>query len=532
MNQHPDNAPQITPPGGFPVDRQSARLPVARRGAAVWIGGLLGAALVGMGPWQAAGQPTNPVAEEPRISPLLGERISPRALLTEAGIDDSHWKRFLDGQALGPDDEEGLLKILFRLPRLFSPYDLQRVAQPAIPADLFDDPAPFRGQVFALRGKTVAVEQVDLPARLAELFEFSHFFRVHLELSGQPNRALLCTRTIPRAWQGELRAGHPVKVWGLFLKLGAAHDQRAQLIFAASRLAWLPERANPKLGITEDHLLLARHGMDVALLDTLADTNRRRIQDSDRECFYQMLATASRVSSEEVARLAAPLNLARVLTQPETQHGSVHLVHAQARRITRVVVADEDIVARFGIDHYYQIDASLPLGRTTVTAGKRPDAERLQYTNSYPATFCVRRLPARLAAIDRRLRSGVSTTENLNESIIVTGWFFKLWAYRSRFTEKYGENIPQVSPMFLAAQPRLPPPTPRSIVPGMVGGALATLAIGLIWLVLWRVSRRASGRQRRSRDRSELRNPSGLEQLSQTVSSQPDFGNLEDSPEG
>ena len=468
---------------------------------------------------------------ETSILPLLGESRSPRAQLAQAGIDDSHWNQFVDGNALSEADEEALLKILFRLPRLFSSYDLERAAHQNIPADITEEPDSHRGKVFALQGKAVAVESVTLVPRLAQLFEFNQFFRVRIQHALSPHQLVFCTRTIPRAWHLQPIRNEPVRVRGLFLKLGETVAGRPQLVCAGSRLAWLPSHPNRAAGIRQEHVLLARHGMDAGLFDALRKTNRRRIQGADRECFYQLLATATVIPENQLTPFAGKLNLETILTRPETQHGTVHRIRAQARRITRVVVADEDIIARYGIKYYYQIDGALPLGPTTVTTGKKQKADRLQYTNTYPATFCVRELPDRLAAIDRRLSSGQSTTENLNESIVLNGWFFKLWAYRSRFTEEYSENMPQVSPIFLAAQPQLPRPTSRSAIPGLIGGSLFVVAIGLIWILTWRSSRKATKRPQRTGNARAQTPPADLNQLLEDVASQPDFSNLTEEPE-
>ncbi|HAA70613.1 MAG TPA: hypothetical protein DCE55_15860 [Planctomycetaceae bacterium] len=482
-------------------------------------------------PSQVPAQPPATSSSEASILPLLGKARSPRAQLAQAGIDDSHWHQFVDGSALSEADEETLLKILFRLPRLFSSYDLERMAHQKIPVDITEEPDPHRGKVLVLQGNAVAVEKVNLVPRLAQLFEFNHFFRVRIQHEKPPHEIVLCSRTIPLGWQRQPISNEPVQVRGLFLKLGETVAGQPQLVCAASRLAWLPSRANPATGIRKELVLLAQHGMDAGLFDALQKTNRRRIQSADRECFYQLLATSTLIPEKQLAPFAGPLNLETILTRPETQHGTVHQIRAQARRITRVVVTDKDIVERYGIEYYYQIDGALPLGLTTVTTGKKQQAKRLKYTNTYPATFCVRELPTRLAAIDRRLSSGQSTTENLNETIILNGWFFKLWSYRSRFTEAYSENMPQVSPMFLAARPRLPRPKSGSTIPGLVGGSLFVVAIGIVWFLLWRSSRRESRQSQRAASTHRPAHPTDLNQLLEDVSAQPDFSNLAEEAE-
>ncbi len=53
----------------------------------------------------------------------------------------------------------------------------------------------------------------------------------------------------------------------MFLKVGPQRDGVASLLFAAPRMAWLPDRTEPEWGIGPDQVWLAGLGMDIGLFD-------------------------------------------------------------------------------------------------------------------------------------------------------------------------------------------------------------------------------------------------------------------------
>ena len=164
--------------------------------------------------------------------------------------------------------------------------------------------------------------------------------------------------------------------------------------------------------------------------------------DLDREAFYQMLHA---LGKPEAAKLKAtgpdPLDPVPLLKAPEEHHGEVLRVRGRVQRVMKVPVEDADIQRRFGIKHYYEIDLFLPLGDTSLRFGKDPKGEKNPvYGNTFPVTLIVRELPPDLPE-----------GENVRDVVRADGVFFKVWTYRSKYTDKFNQLQPAL--MFLAAQP-------------------------------------------------------------------------------
>ena len=178
-----------------------------------------------------------------------------------------------------------------------------------------------------------------------------------------------------------------------------------------------------------------------------------------------------------------------LLEKSASHFGEVFPVEGVARRAMRVPVADPDIRARFGIDHYYEIDLFLPLAGAALRFGKDASGEKNPvYRNAFPATLIVRELP-----------EGLAESENMHELVRADAVFFKVWAYRSNYTSQFGQLQP--APLFLAARPTLVHVQPPAhwLIGTLVLSALG-LALGVAGIVAWwyRQSDRAAQAQAKS----------------------------------
>jgi hypothetical protein len=248
-----------------------------------------------------------------------------------------------------------------------------------------------------------------------------------------------------------------------------------QLVFAADRVAWFPDRADPAHTIGPAQLALAKIGMDLGLWDDVRASNARALTATDREAFYQLLAALGRPAAAQLrAQGAEPLDIVPLLEKPADHQGEILPVQGLARRVLRVPVSDPDINSRFGIDHYYEIDLFLPLA-ANLRLGKDPSGEKNPvFRNAFPATLIVRQLPA-----------GLTEGENIHALIRADGVFFKTWAYRSPYTAKFGQLQP--APLFMATQPRLVKienPTNWITAALVTGAMLLSLGVTAI-IVLW-----------------------------------------------
>ncbi len=432
--------------------------------------------------------------------PILAEPFaSPRQLLRLLNIGDSDFQSFRDGQPIGPEDQEALTKVLFRMPQISQEEISRWQHAEASWSAMRADPGGARGEFFMVAGRVRTVARHALTPRLATLFDFDHYFELTLELDDGQGAAVIFARTIPQAWQGRSQLDEPTRTAALFLKLGDRQGGRPTLLFAAPRAAWFPDRAQAELGIGPDQVLLSRLGLDCALWDDVRDRHRLPIGSEERECFYALLAAVGHAEPSDFAQRAAPAPLATLLQHPRRLQGAILQVTGRVRRITRIIVDEPDIRQRYRIDAYYQLDVMVPVGHQPIEVRGEGGAEAGPvYRESFPCTCCVLRLPASWAPLVGAAK--------VNRPVLVQGVFYKLWAYSNALVASYDERQRQLSPMFVAAEPQAWDVGPSSPVgPGAwVGIAMCGLLIA-VWGVVWALNR--SDRKRVSR---KLRPPLDL----------------------
>jgi hypothetical protein len=404
------------------------------------------------------------------------------ALLDLYGIDASQLASLRDGQPLGSDDEETLVKILYRLPVFPRDAEQRWCRDLPEPERLVDAPKTYRAEMFHVRGRATRVDLVQLLPEAAERFEFTTYYRVSLQMEGASHPVVVCARVVPEAWLSDDDLQEPCRFAGLFLKVGqASGDDHAELVFATNRVAWFPDQVDLERGVSADHVYLAGLGMDIGLFDEIRARNRKPLGMRDRDCFYELLAAVGRAEPQEFrGRADRRPNLERLLGSPELEHGRLQTVQGLARRVTRVVISDEVLVSRLGFDHYYQVDIFIPLGDKIVRLGESTaDKEAPTFTNTFPVTMCVRRLP-----------SGLAEGSDLRLDVRVPGVFFKLWSYHTEFVAAYDDRQMQVGPMMIGLEPMVVPAGRRSNpYIGLAAGLVAIAALGGIWYGLWRWNR-------------------------------------------
>jgi len=419
-----------------------------------------------------------------------------------------------DGEPIDTDGEKVLYRLLDRMPGI-TPLNFERLAvADDIWTKLADQPSAHRVAVVLLSGRAKRVDRIDLPAQEAERYAFDHYFRVTLAIDDAGGDdagrdVVLYARRAPSAWPVEEPIDEPVTAYGLFFKLaplptsptdGAtptengddATDSPAlsdmQFVFVGNRVAWFPESVDSRLGVTEEHVLLARLGMDIGLLDDLRELNGKPLGIADREPLYQMLAAVSQCERKQLAQLsAAPLDMAALITQPEKQHGRLMTVEGVARRITRIDVPDPDIRERFGIEAYYEVEVFVPLGNLAVPIlGEKEDAKQAVIDNRYPVTVFVTRLPSQLAEF-----ADETGDQKVSEEVRASAFSYRAWSYHSPFARQFGKQTAQVGPILIGGDIELT--SEHSEFPAYFSAVVATIflvALGSIWLVLWRTSRK------------------------------------------
>lgn len=443
-------------------------------------------------PWE---KPASP-------APLLRPPSGPLEIFERFDIGASQLENFFSGQPLTPSEEDVLIKILYRFPRLGLD-NLQRWRQQKFAFDqLAAAPADHRGQIFHLKGRAQRVERKALLAEQKELFEFDHYYLVSLALDDSPYLAQIATRKIPQAWPINVQFDEPTAADALYLKLGDESHDPPVLIFAAGSLGWYPDHSRESDHIGPAHLALAKLGLDLSLWDDIRTSSDHALTANDREAFYQLLHVLGHSDSANLKPEASSLNLVALLEKPQTHFADIMPVEGVARRVMRIAVNDADIKSRFGIDHYYEIDLFLSLGDASLRFHD-PQKDKAKtgptYRNSFPATLIARELPA-----------GLAEGENVHQRIRADGVFFKTWAYRSSYTGQFNQLQP--APLFITRRPQIVATTSNANwLTGTLVTAAFTLGLAVILILTFVYSR--SDRASRTPSR-------------QSPAAQPDFNHL------
>jgi hypothetical protein len=408
--------------------------------------------------------------------------ITPQAMLDLYGIDASHLQSFIDGRPLVVDEDETLVKLMFRMPRL-EPPQWEAWCATEVPWNLLrDEPSKHRADCFILNGRATAVKRVEILKELVPRYEFDHYYRVTLMVDGQTSPVVVNARTIPDAWGDASTLDERVRVQAMFLKAGEPAESGTPLYFAAARIGWFPDRVNEALHVDSSLVWLAQQGFDVALFDDVRGRNVSAISASEGEAFYTLLALFQKLPAAALAKMPAqPLDLPLLLTTPEKAHGEVVETSGTARRVQKISVP-EAFQKRLGIDHYYEIDFFIPLDNQAVRlAATKGNENAPTFTEGFPAAFCVVKLPPEL-----------EVGENIKTEIKVRGVFFKLWAYQSDYVQSFNENMKQPAPLMIGATAEViaqqDPIEWGTLMPALalvaiVGGAMIT------WITVLRLSR-------------------------------------------
>jgi len=426
-------------------------------------------------------------ADEPPATTveLVGDLLKPREFLRLFDVDEAALAAFRDDAPLDAAEREKLLSLVAR----WRQYPLAAAEQFSRPlADLnqvAEHPVEYHGELFTLRGRVKKVETVELSAEDRQRFLLDALYRctLQIETGGADGglTAMVETPIVPRAWAIDAPLDEPALARGLFIKRLPAEQGGPAYLFIAQRVAWHPDN------------LLGKLGFDFGLLDGVRDRSKL----TERECFYQLLSAVRRAEPgaiETAARgaitqrkqtlekeIAEPdltprdrAALRRELTAlrdggndvvplfnaPDQQRGGLFLLSGEALRAVQVRVDDPDVVRRFGIRQYYEIEL--------VT----PDSQ------NNPLVVCVADLP-----------EGLPLGDKIHQSVRVAGFFLKSWAYNTAA----GEKRLQLAPLLVARSLEwiaTPEAAPQSTLAAVLLGATLAVAAGLMWY-LRRGDRRA-----------------------------------------
>jgi hypothetical protein len=438
----------------------------------------------------------------------------PRELLALYGFDDSYFAKLPDATPLDENQTEPLLRGMFAL-RKFTREEVTRWQHPGrdLPKWLADAPR-HAGEIIVLRGRIKHVARVRPDAVVARRFDLEQHFRCEVELTTPEVRATIFALAIPRGWlnddENERELDQRFGCQAVFLKRQSADAANPSPVFLAQRMAWFPEEGN--------FATLGNLGFDAGLIDGVRDkVALAQSSDLEREAFYGLLDAVGRTSPGElhavaktelrtakklwenalrepsgddpaIAQQRAELNrrlerasdeaedITPLFNAPDEVRGRLVTLLGTARRAIEIRVDDPDIVARFGIDDYFEIELVTPDSRGN------------------PIAICVRELP-----------NGMPLGEEIYEPVRVTGFFLKTWGFRTAQSKQAapGEIRKQLAPLLIGRDVEWlkPAPEPETSRTWIIASVVATIA--LFGAVAWWIGRDSRGLSRALPERIE-----------------------------
>ena len=326
-------------------------------------------------------------------------------------------------------DEPLIKKLLYRIKKT-SPKSRWNYSQ--FSSDLtWDDialhTADHRLWIFNFRGRLKRVEKFRFSDVIADE-EIKGLYICHCENpEGRPFIAL--ARSLPRSIQIDQTIDQPIQVTGFLFTRASLPEKPDSLdvasgnlpVFIVDRLGWFPEK--PEDTTTASHVELAKHGVDIGLLDFVRESNTQSLGTRDAEALYQMIAGVGNMESP----LAGPrLGFSDLRKDSGKQIGNAIQIQGLVRQCSEIHVPT-DIQQRIGLSVYYQLVLFPDLkGGKILIEDKSGDVQEF---NGYPITVCCSELPL-----------GMTAANVERKPFFVDGFFFRFWKFQSEKTDLAGKS--------------------------------------------------------------------------------------------
>lgn len=412
-----------------------------------------------------------------------------RSVLEMAELGPELLAEFSDSSEYNAEDWKLFIQLLYRLDQ----YPSAEQANWAI--EWNETSKPQAGDLVDVAGTVESVEVLAVPEQIAQAHDLKSLYRCHFRfaLSAEDEPATVGTvlaAKIPKAWQAIEALAEPIHFRGILLR-NPDDETQSRAIFLTPHLAWYPRQ-----GVPTGELLLARHGMDVALFDEVMHRKPFVGPEVSREgeAFYSCLAAISRVLPAELSTLSkqsitqfadhwresqatdrqqraiaarvlrrSELGLSSVaplFLQPEQMMGRLVRIEGIARRAVRIAVAD-----RLELDSYFEVEI-FP-----------PDSQ------NQPVVGCVKNLPAEFP-----------TGDAIREPVRLAGVFFKSWLYHSRDVEQTQEETGRqqrmYTPVVVGTIEWLPRSASQTGLWGLWGGIAFLIVLVIVSLNMVRLAKK------------------------------------------
>lgn len=464
--------------------------------------------------------------------------------LVAAETESANFREILELTEIGPDvltqlgegseysdeDWQLLLQVFHRLQQFRDPepVGLSAVGSPAQVKDRI-------GEIVHVGGILVSVEKIALPEKLAKQHNQKTIYRCQLvTLGNETGKATILSTHVPKSWHTKKTFGDAISVRGVNVQFS---EENKQVLILTNHIAWFPRN-----GVATGQLLLARHGMDIALLDEVRHKQPfvKPEISHEGEAFYAALAALDQVSPQELIQ-QAKVNVANMAARWQGQQADLRSEH---QKLEAELAATTDSAARESLQQQIKqakkkrglaaavvkqaeagrssvapmfLQPEKEVGELYVFEGTARRAVRIAVGDGHGTSLAVKsyfelevftndsqNLP--IVCCVPQLPDGFPTGDEIRESVRISGIFFKLWRYRSRkLAKQVGETTGQrqlYTPVVLGHSPAWLKKTIQQDSRWALWGGIAFLGgLMVLWIytaVLARRDRRARTLMRRS----------------------------------
>ena len=256
-------------------------------------------------------------------------------------------------------------------------------------------------------------------------------------------RITVLSRTVPSSLSPDSDLDEPIRITGfLYGRTSRANNSQAQPedahpVFVTDGLAWYPTQssANASTSLTQ----LAKHGLDIGLLDSVRQNNTKPLGSKDAEAFFQFISAVKKMESSSAPQGESKLGFVQIMQNANANFG--HFAHIQGvvRTCSVIPIQHSDIRERLGVTEYYQLMLFPDLDGAKVVINSK-DGEQLDY-RKFPVTVCCTELPP-----------GMQPKDIEKKQFDIEGYFFRFWKYQSDKTDAVNASG-QVSPLIMAKLP-------------------------------------------------------------------------------
>ncbi|HEY6563053.1 MAG TPA: hypothetical protein VIY86_01030, partial [Pirellulaceae bacterium] len=416
-----------------------------------------------------------------------GNILGPRAYWEQLGVFDDEWQRFQGSDRNSSDYQRMLMRLLTRLDRIpLGRIQSWRRELSGWPEWVSSPEAP--GSFVRLSGVLEKCDTEVLSQELADRFGFRTWYRCHVKCDDIPQPVQVITRNIPLAWkklaESELR-GERVEASAVLVapemprseaqeEVPAARGPNRAALFLTRGLSWFPTKTRSSPRVSNDQVVLARIGFDIATLDGIRDPTRMAAEDT--AAFYELLRVMSDANASTIRAASSPATPIQLLRSPEEYRGSLCTFRGLARRAIRVRVDSPDTIARFGIRDY--VEAVVFVELDTPIRVRDEGGEDREFSR-YPLVFCCRTWP-----------TAWPLGETIRVPVRIQGAFLKNWAYPvaplDDSSQPASHDAFQVSPMLVGLEPHAdrmaaPPNSNGTIWLTFIMLGLLAAMVGLLW---------------------------------------------------